>query len=99
MWIFFDEQSEYEILNNRPLSSYSNLKMYEKTLPIDFEYQSKIHHEALHYYIECLAKCEVPIDDISDKYLELLKMKRPNTISNQNGNSGQKQSNLFGQFN
>lgn len=86
MWIFFDEQSEYEILNNRPLSTYRNLKMFEKTLDIDFDYQTKIHHEALHYYIDCLAKCEVDIDDISDKYLDLLKLKRPDKNTLQNGN-------------
>ena len=76
MWIFFDEQSEYEIVNNRPLTTYANLKMFEKTLDVDFDYQYKIHESALKYYVNCLARCEVPMDDISDKYLQLLKLSR-----------------------
>ena len=105
MWIFFDDATEECIRNGQPITTYKNLKMFEKPLPIDFEYEKKIHTEAVLYYINCLARQEVPLEDISDKYLELLKLKRPdsnktNSVSNpvQNGNSiPNLQINLFGE--
>ena len=97
MWIFFDDETENEIRNGLPITTYKNLKMFEKTLPINYEYENKMHEEALMYYINCLGRQEVPLADISDKYLELLKVKRPNNISNQNGNCPDIQVNLFGE--
>ena len=106
MWIFFDDTTEEEIRSDKPISTYKNLKMFEKTLPIDFDYQDKLHKDALLYYVHCLAHQQVPIEDVSDKYLELLKVKRPNsnpktdssspkTSDLQNGKSTQIQLNLF----
>ena len=99
MWIFFDDESEAEIKAGKPISTYKNLKMFEKTLPIDYDYQHRLHLEALLYYTHCLAYQAVPLEDISDKYLELLKMKRPVNNNNQNGNTGKEpvqiQLNLF----
>lgn len=87
MWIFFDDITEEEIRNDKPITTYKNLKMFEKPLVVNFDEQKKIHDNALSYYIQCLAGQQVPIDDISDKYLELLKVKRPKKSSSQNGNS------------
>lgn len=97
MWIFFDDETEALIKNNQPVTSYKNLKMFEKTLPINIDEQAKIHKDALLYYVHCLALQQVPLEDVSDKYLELLKVKRPNSGNNQNGNSIQMQLDLFGE--
>ena len=94
MWIFFDDVSENEIRNHQPLSTYRNLKMFEKPLTVNYDEQRKLHTEALKYYVHCMALQSIPLEDVSDKYLELLKVKRPNSNqnqpnsgSNQNGNS------------
>ena len=87
MWIFFDDETEKIIKNNQPVTSYKNLKMFEKPLTIDKAYQDKIHDEALKYYVHCLGLQQVPIEDISDKYLELLKVKRPGQSQNQPTNN------------
>ena len=104
MWIFFDDVTEELIRNDKPVTTYKNLKMFEKTLPVNIDEQAKLHEQALKYYVHCLGLQSVPIEDVSDKYLELLKLKRPNTSSNssnfsnnQNGNSIQMQLNLFGE--
>lgn len=86
MWIFFDDISESEIREDKPLSTYKNLKMFEKTLKIDRSAQYEIHKNALEYYSNCLATQSIPFDDISDKYLELLKWKRPTKNNFSNGN-------------
>lgn len=75
MWIFFDTLSENLIRNNQPLTTYKNLKMFEKTLPIDFPYQDKLHQDALDYYLSCISSSSIPLSDVSDKYLTLLKLK------------------------
>lgn len=77
MWIFFDDETENLIKTDRPITTYKNLKMFEKTLTVNHDEQAKLHNEALSYYLSCLSKQAVPFDDISDKYLELLKWKRP----------------------
>jgi len=104
MWIFFDDETEELIRNDKPVTTYKNLKMFEKTLDVNFDEQAKLHKDALLYYIHCLAYQAVPIEDISDKYLELLNKKRPEPkpVSNnsQNGNTAkpvQIQLNLFGE--
>ncbi len=85
MWIFFDDASEEEIRADKPVSTYKNLKMFEKTLPIDMKLQNKIHEDAIVYYVDCLGKQSVPLEDVSDKYLNLLKLKRPaNSIKSEN---------------
>lgn len=86
MWIFFDDETENCIRNNLPITTYKNLKMFEKTLPVDLEREDKLHKEALLYYTHCLALQEVPVSDISDKYKELLKKKYYLKFNNQNGN-------------
>ena len=83
MWIFFDEETENLIRNKKPVTSFKNLKMFEKTLPINNDYQTELHNDALTYYMSCLRNQAVPIKDISDKYLELLKIKRP--VNNEGG--------------
>lgn len=77
MWIFFDDETEKLLKTNQPVTSYKNLKMFEKELTVNYDEQKKLHDEALSYYKSCIAKQAVPFDDISDKYLELLKWKRP----------------------
>ena len=77
MWIFFDDNSEAEIRAGKPVSTYKNLKMFEKTLPVDLAREDKLHKEALLYYTHCLALQEIPLQDVSDKYLQILKLKRP----------------------
>lgn len=76
MWIFFDDESESEIKSDKPLSTYKNLKMFEKELIIDNDKQYEIHEKALLYYIDCLAHQTIPLEDVSDKYLGLLKLSR-----------------------
>lgn len=75
MWIFFDDKSESEIKSGLPLSSLANLKMFEKALPIDFNYQDDIHTQALSYYNSVLNTGEIPLNDVSEKYLKLLGLK------------------------
>lgn len=74
MWIFFDDISEAEIRAGKSLSSLKNLKMFEKTLPIDFKYQDELHSNALSYYNTVLSTGIIPLEDISDKYLKLLNL-------------------------
>lgn len=87
MWIFFDETSEEEIRAGKPLSTLKNLKMFEKPLTVNYDEQHKLHHDALLYLVHCVARQSVPLSDVSDKYLELLKLKRADNTDNQNGNS------------
>lgn len=88
MWIFFDDETETKIKNGEEITSYKNLKMFEKSLPIDYKKQKQIHDDALLYYVDCICKQSVPLADVSDKYLNILKLKRPQTDL-QNGNCEQ----------
>ena len=103
MWIFFDDETENCIKNDLPITTYANLKMFEKTLSIDYDYQHELHRQALLYYIHCLAYQSVPIEDVSDKYLQLLKVKRPVPKPNNNQTQSDSQNgnpinyNLFGE--
>ena len=72
MWIFFDDNHEKQIKDNQKLTNLKNLKMFEKELVIDYPYQEKIHNDALNYYNRVLSTGEIPLSDISDKYLKLL---------------------------
>lgn len=73
MWIFFDDVSESEIKAGRPLSTYKNLKMIEKQLPVNYDEEYEIHKKALTYLNNVIKTGEIPDSDISDKYKSLLK--------------------------
>lgn len=80
MWIFFDNDTENLIRNDQPISSFKNLKMFEKTLTVDVPTQDKIHNDALNYYFNCIKNRAIPMSDISDKYLSILGVPRSNSV-------------------
>lgn len=83
MWIFFTDSVEAKIKAGEKIdnSDYKGMKMFEKELTIDYDVQEDIHRRAAQYYVHCAALGEVPIEDISDKYLELLHIKRPENVA------------------
>lgn len=81
MWIFFTDEIEAKIKAGEPITSYAGMKMFEKELIIDDDVQEDIHRRAAQYYVHCMALGEVPIEDVSDKYLELLRIKRPEGVT------------------
>jgi len=98
MWIFFDDETETLIRNGEPVTSYKNLKMFEKPLTVDYDKQKKIHLDSLLYYIHCLALQQVPLEDVSEKYQKLLKPKLKKQNDFQNSNPVEQiQINLFGE--
>ena len=82
MWIFFTDEIEEKIKAGEPITSYAGMKMFEKELVVDDDVQEDIHRRAAQYYVHCVALGEVPIEDISDKYLNLLHLTRPENVSN-----------------
>ena len=77
MWIFFDEQTENEIRNNLPITTLKNIKMFEKPLYVDLNKLQSENNEALTYLLTCYKEKRIPLDDISDSYLEKLGLQRP----------------------
>ena len=81
MWIFFTDEIEAKIKAGEEITSFAGMKMFEKELTVDDDVQEDIHRRAAQYYVHCMALGEVPIEDISDKYLELLHIKRPENVA------------------
>lgn len=82
MWIFFTDEIEAKIKAGESITNFAGMKMFEKELTVDDDVQEDIHRRACQYYVHCMALGEVPIEDISDKYLELLHIKRPEGVTN-----------------
>lgn len=82
MWIFFTDEIEAKIKAGEPITNFAGMKMFEKELTVDDDVQEDIHRRACQYYVHCMALGEVPIEDISDKYLNLLHITRPENVSN-----------------
>lgn len=78
IWIFFDEDTENEIKNNKPITSYNKIKKFEKEILVNNMEQDNLHKQVLQYVYDCLVKNKaIPLQDISDKYLKLLGFERP----------------------
>lgn len=77
MWIFFDEQTEYEIKNDLPITTYKNLKMIEKPLKVDRGKLKLEYKNVLSLYNDCYDNKRIPLKLISDKYLKMLGFERP----------------------
>lgn len=77
MWIFFDEQTEYEIKNNLPITTFKNLKMFEKELIVDKYKLAPAYKEVITLYNDCYNYRRIPLNLISDKYLKQLGFERP----------------------
>lgn len=77
MWIFFDEQTEYEIKNNLPITTLKNLKMFEKELIVDKYKLAPAYKEVIALYNDCYNYRRIPLNLISDKYLNQLGFERP----------------------
>lgn len=77
MWIFFDEQTEYEIRNELPITTLANLKMFEKELIVDSNYLIPKYREVITLYNDCYNNRRIPLNLISDKYLKMLGFERP----------------------
>ena len=77
MWIFFDEQTEYEIKNDLPITTLKNLKMIERELFVNREELVYMYLEVINFYDECYTNRRIPLHLISDKYLNKLGFERP----------------------
>lgn len=77
MWIFFDEQTEYEIRNDLPITTLKNLKMIEKELFVNYDVLVHKYVEVINFYDDCYNNRRIPLHLISDKYLKMLGFERP----------------------
>ena len=76
IWIFFDEQTEYEIRNDLPITTFKNLKMIERELFVNYKELTHKYLEVINFYDDCYNNRRIPLHLISDKYLNKLGFER-----------------------
>jgi len=73
-YVFFDEETENLIFENKKPNTLNNIKLYRKTYSLSLYYddiESKIK-ECLKYYNDCVRYKRIPINDISPNVLQSL---------------------------
>ena len=73
-YVFFDEETENLIFENKKPNTLNNIKLYKKTYSLGIYYdevESKIK-ECLNYYNNCVRYKRIPINDISKDILSKL---------------------------
>lgn len=77
IYVFFTDKQELAIRNDQPIDlGISNFKFYEKDLVIDKSDIEEKLKKAINYKEKCIAEGRIPLEDISDKALELLNLRR-----------------------
>lgn len=71
-WVFFDEKTQNEIFNDKPITTLQNLKKYSKTYAVDRESMKAKLDKALEIVLEFRENGKIHISDISDKVLTAL---------------------------
>lgn len=80
-WVFFDEKTEKEIFEKKPITSFKDLKKIKEVLAVPsnmVEYMYKV----LNIVQEFRKTRKISLDAISDEYLKKLGFERPSGIEN-----------------
>lgn len=76
-WVFFDEQTQEEIFNDKPITTLKNLKKYGKRFAVNKEEMKQKLQTALQIVFDFRENGKIPLNNISDKVLNYLGLERP----------------------
>ena len=76
-WVFFDEQTEQEIFNDKPITSLKNLKKLSLRFEVNKEHMKEQLSKALKIVLDFRENGKINLNDISDKVLKYLGLERP----------------------
>lgn len=74
-YVFFDEESEKYLFENKKPKTLDNCKILQKKYKVNREEMDDLILEAISYYNECVTNRKIPLTDISKKTLEALGFK------------------------
>lgn len=75
-WVFFDEKTQNEIFEDKPITTLKNLKKFPKTYNVDENFMKLKLDEALQIVLNFRETGRIHISDISDKVLKYLGIDR-----------------------
>lgn len=81
-WVFFDEQTQNEIFNDKPVTTLQNLKKLSKTYNVDENFMKLKLDEALQIVLNFRETGKIHISNISDKVLNYLGFDRNEIMMN-----------------
>lgn len=76
-WIFFDEQTEQEVFNDKPITTLKLLKKHNQRYAVNNEEMLQKLQKALGIVLEFRETGKILLNDISDKVLKYLGLERP----------------------
>ena len=76
-WIFFDEQTQEEVFNDKPITTFKNLKKFNKRFSVNKEEIKEKLKTALQIVFDFRENGKIPLNNISDKVLKYLGLERP----------------------
>ena len=76
-WIFFDEQTQEEVFNDKPITTFKNLKKFNKRFSVNKEEIKEKLKTALQIVFDVREHGKIPLNNISDKVLKYLGLERP----------------------
>lgn len=82
-WVFFDEKTEKEIFEDRPVTTLKNIKKFSKTYKIDNEFMKEKLEEALMVVKNFRESGKIHLSNISDKVLNSLGFDRNELLMNE----------------
>lgn len=71
-YVFFPEEIENKIRNKEKIESFKGCERYQKALVVDNNKIVDYMKQALKYYMTCYSTFSIPLEDISDKYMQRL---------------------------
>lgn len=76
-WVFFDEQTEQEVFNDKPITTLKNLKKFSLRFEVYKEHMKEELSKALKIVFDFRENGKINLNDISDKVLKYLGLERP----------------------
>lgn len=74
-WVFFDEESEKMLFQNKLPKTLDNCQVMQKKYLVNREEMEDLILDAIGYYNECVTNRRIPLKDISPKVLKSLGLK------------------------
>ena len=66
-YVFFDEETEQEIYENKPVKTFNNIKFLKQEYDVNRDEIDFLLRSVLNYYNTCIKEKRIPIEDISNQ--------------------------------